>query len=412
MCCFTRPVPFVGATKIFARRAPNARQLLAYAMDVELDTELAMVLPLPVPPRPSDDAVTFVNLEGYPHLFADLAKAFPPLMVPAARGMALLSLDEAPAKLVVHDVGLFEASFVPTRADFVRLDERFQLPDGVWDAVPAYADWGFAVFQLKPQTSSSRARQKQSIHPMALSFPTRSARALYFPLLHVHDGRSVESHAAFDHALYCQADGVLEATLGWARSKAALGAWIDGARANGVVDGARHGFLEPLVGRLANTDLWLREPEGVTLEDLRGDGECHAYEVSAAYGHRFGVEDPRLQRWQRTASTRLDALCRGMREGLRELVAQRRAAWDLAPLSDDLPAHFINGRQLWSGTSFMNGAPATGTGPARVRFAPFSDHVEVQSVTLGFASLPDHDRVQEINAELSRLLDHAVATSG
>lgn len=223
--------------------------MLAYAMDVEIDDELAMVLPLPVPSRSADDAVAFLNLEGYERFFGDLAAAFPPEYVSGA--IQRSSAPEAKPKLVVHDVGLFEASFVPTREDFVRLD------------------------------------------------------------------------------------------------------------------------------------------------------------VNASNAHDFAPEDERFRRWKATAATRLAALCRGMREGLRDLESARRSSWRLAPLTDELPPHFMNGNQLWTGTTFMDGSRARAGGRGRVRFSAWSERVPPQSVTLGFESLPDEALAQEITAELSRLVDRA-----
>src|SRR5690606_38691297 len=101
--------------------------------------------------------------------------------------------------LVVHEVGSFIASYVPTRADFTRLDARFRLPSVLFDAVPAYADYGFAVFQLAAGT--------HTVHPMAFSFPTREPDRLFFPTVHVHDGRWCV-RAKFHHALYFQRDNV------------------------------------------------------------------------------------------------------------------------------------------------------------------------------------------------------------
>ncbi len=59
-------------------------------------------------------------------------------------------------------MGSFEASFVPTRRDFSRLDQRFRLPDDVWQALLGYDDWGFAVFKLGPMSRLT------GVHPMAL----------------------------------------------------------------------------------------------------------------------------------------------------------------------------------------------------------------------------------------------------
>jgi hypothetical protein len=49
MCCFSQPVELVGDTNIFAR-SDNVRQFLVYSMSYAAPTDLAMVLPLPVPP--------------------------------------------------------------------------------------------------------------------------------------------------------------------------------------------------------------------------------------------------------------------------------------------------------------------------------------------------------------------------
>ena len=53
MCCFSRPVPYVSGTKIFARATEDDRQALVYSMSVAAAEELAMILPLPVPPGPA-----------------------------------------------------------------------------------------------------------------------------------------------------------------------------------------------------------------------------------------------------------------------------------------------------------------------------------------------------------------------
>ena len=194
MCCFSQPVRFVGGTRIFARGLTDGKQALVYAMDVDIDTELAMVLPIPVPPGSPDDAVTFVSLEGYDRFFDDLAAAFPAMYaaVPQAKGGLSRARLEAP-KLVVHDVGAFEASFVPTRADFSRLDARFRMPDRVWDELVSVRDMGFAVFRLKPKSKGLfglGGGGRQRIHPMAFVFPRRDPHALFFPTLHVHDGHA------------------------------------------------------------------------------------------------------------------------------------------------------------------------------------------------------------------------------
>jgi hypothetical protein len=408
MCCFSRAVSFVGSTKIFARGLADGRQALVYAMNVTLSEELAMILPLPVPAGTADDAVTFINLQGEERFFDQLASAFP-AFGPQAAFLSLPAARHAPApKLVVFDVGQYEASFVPTAADFARLDERFRLPRGFFEALPVYADYGFAVFRLKPRAAGGNSAKPQSVQPMALAFPRREARALFFPTVHVHDGH-VPSQAAFDHALYCQADGLLEATLGWTRSTGPLGQHVLGARSQNLIDGARGGFATSLWGENTNADLWLREPADITTADLHGAGACYAFEIRASEAHAFGSERAARPAWHETAAHDLQRLCSGVRQGLRELEASRQSAWRLAPLSDALRPHFMNGMQLWTGTSYMDGAPAKIRGPACIAFTPFSQRVAPQRIKLGFAELPTQDEAVAIHAELSRLLERAVS---
>ena len=192
MCCFSGasgPIN-VNGTKIFAR-ATAGRQLLVYAMHLDAPEDMAMILPVPVPVGAGEDTLRFIDLSRWPGFFAALDRCFPELvaLAPQARSPAPTST------LTVHTVGAFEASYVPTIADFVRLDPRFRLADRVWQALPMYHDWGFAVFRLRAGA--------QEVHPMAFEFPTRVPGALYFPTVHVHDGR-VHRNARFAHTLYFQ----------------------------------------------------------------------------------------------------------------------------------------------------------------------------------------------------------------
>ena len=106
--------------------------------------------------------------------------------------------QETKGALSVHEVGDFVASFVPTLADFDRIDKRFTLPRSVWEQFPQCRDFGFAVFQL--------AKLGGTPHPIAFEFPTRWPDKLFYPTIHIHDGVAHrEEH--FDHALYSQAMG-------------------------------------------------------------------------------------------------------------------------------------------------------------------------------------------------------------
>jgi hypothetical protein len=258
MCIFTGRVAKVSDTTIFARPGTQGRQLLVYGMNVSVRASLAMVLPLPTPPRAPESAVQFIDLTAYPSLFHDLDLAFPPIPPPAAvDGRVTVLLDVPGSRLPVHEVGSFEASFVPSRDDFGRLDRRFRLSEDLWRALPGYHDWGFAVFRLK------RTARMTRIHPMAFAFPRREADQLFFPTVHVHDGQ-VEPWADFNHWLYCQdADErrmeewywSFHSAEGWERSSLPLGEVVDLARASDLVRADLPCYRVGLRGTYRNEDV-------------------------------------------------------------------------------------------------------------------------------------------------------------
>lgn len=279
MCCFSRHVEHVAATRIFARPKKGGRQLLAYSMRFAAAEPLAMVLPIPVPPGAADDAVTFLALDGYEQLFDHLKAAFPPLEAVAGAPLARGAFAFAkPQRLEVHRVGAFEASFVPRPADFARLDPRFRLPQDVFAKLPQYADWGFAVFKLAAEKSP------KSVHPMAFEFPRRDASSIFFPTVHIHDGE-VHATARFDHTLFCQADGIVGATLGWTRSNGPLGANVDEVRSRGLVRGDAIGFAHTMWGDRPNRDVVLEAPAWSGGDELRASGDCFEARLRATYAY-------------------------------------------------------------------------------------------------------------------------------
>ena len=119
--------------------------------------------------------------------------------------------------LEVQQVGDFIASFVPTMADFGRLDKQFRVPQQSWDKIPKYHDYGFAVFQLQ------NLRGKP--HPMAFKFRSRlhtgdGSAELFFPTVHIHDGE-VHAREHFDHTLYLQ-DAAFDKACGQYQQRASL----------------------------------------------------------------------------------------------------------------------------------------------------------------------------------------------
>ena len=250
MCCFTRPVESVSATKIFARDAGHGKQYLVYSMSYAASEDLAMVLPLPVPVGSKEDAVKFIDLHDYSDFFSDLFTGFlePDAMNGAEPSRGLRTAAARSIPLEVVQVGSFEASFVPQVADFARLDARFRMPDGVWDKLPAYKRTGFAVFKLR---KSARA-----VHPMAFVFPRADASKLFFPTVHIHDGK-VHDTARFDHSLYCQVGSQFGKTNGWDETPELARTFMNVERSHGIIDGSTHCYRKVMKGKLKNQDTLL-----------------------------------------------------------------------------------------------------------------------------------------------------------
>lgn len=245
MCCFSGPVLSVSSTSIFARSAGQNRQHLAYSMKLSAAQALAMILPLPVPKGAAADAVSWVDLSGYADFFDVLYREFAPVSKSLSRGAP----QAAANSLEVVTVGSFEASFVPSIKDFDRLDARFRMPAGVWDKLPAYAAYGFAVFKLKAGEAK--------VHPMAFTFPRADSSRLFFPTVHVHDGE-VHSTAHFDHALYLQTSNRErqgELMNDWQESGRSAGQILDASRARGLVDPAEHVHFRSIQGTQKNEDV-------------------------------------------------------------------------------------------------------------------------------------------------------------
>jgi hypothetical protein len=152
--------------------------------------------------------------------------------------------------LPVIEVGDFGASFVPSIRDFSRLDERFRLPDTAWDKLPAYRDFGFAVFKLKES-----ADKQQKVHPMAFEFPRANPRRLFFPTVHIHDGK-VHAKAEFDHTLYCQTTGGETLPMGgWVESPQLADQFLQIARTAGIVEANSHCHKSRIRGLRKNEDI-------------------------------------------------------------------------------------------------------------------------------------------------------------
>ena len=250
MCMFTRSVTLVANTRIFARSCAAGHQVLVYSMIIDADDELAMILPLPIKSGIGELDVSFIDLSAYADFFEDLEKA--DMVSGLYRSLGGRHGTPARPTLLVRNVGSFEASFAPTRADLDRLDPRFRLDPKVWGKLSIYEDFGFAVFKLRPGL--------KRIHPMAFKFPRRDPRSLFFPTVHVHDGNSVPPLADFDHELFFQSRMPVRLERNWFKSTSPAGTFMRRASLpEDLMDCEDQCFLIEIRGQHPNRDIYLVE---------------------------------------------------------------------------------------------------------------------------------------------------------
>ena len=256
MCIFSNPILNVFATKIFGRLTDKGTQFIVYKMSYESEVPNAMILPLPTALDAGEDGVRFIDLKEYGEFFSDLAKAFP-FRPTGGIGCSASNIKAASDSLVVHEVGDYVASFVPTLDDFERLDPQFAIPRKTWDKIPTYSDYGFVVFQLKKLIADS--------HPMAFEFETRLDE-IFFPTVHIHDGE-VHSEEEFEHLLVAQHAGldsvagayinadVVDKRTGFVRSKEPAKRFSNIAKSKGILQADLLLHQKELHGRHKNEDM-------------------------------------------------------------------------------------------------------------------------------------------------------------
>lgn len=270
MCCFSQPVLSVNNTRIFARLSGKGTQFLAYQMSYESRLANAMILPVPIKQPATETSLRFIDLREYDTFFKDLASGFPTVVRTFDIGCGGPSDPAARFDLEVFEVGNYIASFVPTVEDFDRLDPVFTLPRPIWDRIPEYEDFGFAVFQL--------AAGSLEPHPMAFEFESRDNQ-VFFPTIHIHDGQ-VHKTEEFDHALYMQHAGldsqvygyinsdVEDQATGLIRSATRASEFCDIGKSAGLIDGNLLVHRTFLFGKSPNTDTiftWPGDPLRPTL---------------------------------------------------------------------------------------------------------------------------------------------------
>lgn len=223
-------------------------------MKYDADEPLAMILPIPVREGSGENAVDFLPLDKYERFFDDMHA---PWATKGYRGDFLGEPKRSLRRSVlkVHDVGNFEASFVPTLDDMDRLDKRFTLPRSTWQKIPQYENFGFVVFKLKDGAGKP--------HPMAFAFPSASDNILFFPTVHIHDGE-VHAREEFDHDLYAQFPEKPDAErIGqWSSSGQNAGSFMKPIAAMAVDMGAPI-YMREIEGMHPNEDVLLKVRETV-----------------------------------------------------------------------------------------------------------------------------------------------------
>lgn len=126
------------------------------------------------------------------------------------------------------------------------MDAQFRLDDAVWNSLPQYKDFGFAVFKLR--------KWSEHLHPMAFRFPSRTPGKIFFPTVHIHDGK-VHEMEDFDHRLYAQA-WKTAAIKGpqWEESEKNAGQFVNLMKAKDLVWGGGHLYKRDIVGQAKNED--------------------------------------------------------------------------------------------------------------------------------------------------------------
>jgi hypothetical protein len=90
---------------------------------------------------------------------------------------------------------------------------------------------------------------------MAFEFPRANPNQLFFPTVHIHDGK-VHPEARFDHALYCQtSEGEKLEMTQWSESALIASQFLKVDKTAGIVEADGHVYLRTIRGRYKNDDV-------------------------------------------------------------------------------------------------------------------------------------------------------------
>lgn len=192
MCIITSTVDSVSTTRIYiSADHANRRQLTIYSNVVASPEENVMVLPVPNP-----DSVELLDFSHYPDFFTDLKACFIERTQRSYTNNTFL-VSKSTNSLPVFRIGSYDASIVPSIADFPRLQipmDRTLIP---FLKSKYNAEFGFIICRLAPG--------KKEYHPFAYTHDQHSSYRLFIPTMHYHPG---DYNADWDHLIYSPATGL------------------------------------------------------------------------------------------------------------------------------------------------------------------------------------------------------------
>ena len=89
---------------------------------------------------------------------------------------------------------------------------------------------------------------------MAFAFPTALTGQVFFPTLHIHDGK-IHDREVFDHTLYMQGEGFDLDTGGWQESPKIAVAKVKCGYAHNMVRPEMHVHRNVIRGNMRNGDI-------------------------------------------------------------------------------------------------------------------------------------------------------------
>jgi len=222
--------------------------------------------------------------------------------------------------------------------------------------------------------------------------------------VHIHDG-NIHPSTDFDHDLYCQADGLLGATLDWTTSVGPLGAHVEELKARGVVRAASPGFTLAMNGTHPNHDMVLHTSDITFAGDVvSAEGDCWAVRLHGAHARRDPkTVAPDRQAWCETSRHALDRVFAALRDGVPELAVRHGKEWGLAPARESLAPYGEAFPSFWPNRYPPVQRPGTFLFMGEI-YTPRVDH---QEVVFSFKEAPSRAIERAIETETRRLLDQA-----